>query len=295
MVAPLSQPGILGPLLPVGRSIAYRVVTGADPRPALTRLRRGFDTEHGVVGLAAPLVRRLGADVPGLRVFPAMSGPGTIVPSTQEWLWAMLRGAGRSEVFDRSWSLTALLDGEFEVADVRDTFVYRGGHDLTGYEDGTENPKGDAAVHAAVLGDGRDGLNGSSFVAVQRWVHDLKHFHGHLPEECDRMIGRRRDSNEEIEDAPPTAHVKMSAQESYDPEAFMVRRSMPWVDDLHQGLEFIAYGRSFDAYERVMRRMAGIDGDKTDALFRFSHPVTGGYYWCPPLANGTLDLRVIGL
>ena len=295
MAAPLSQPGILSACLPVGRSIAYRVATGADPRPALTRLAQRFDIDCGVVGLSAPLVRLLGGEVPGLRVFPAMGGPGTIVPSTQQALWIMLRGADRSAIFDRSWTLTECIGGEGALADVRDTFVYSCGHDLTGYEDGTENPKGDNAVAAAILAEGPPGLAGSSFVAVQRWVHDLKHFHGHLPEECDHMIGRRRDTNEEIADAPPSAHVKMSAQESYDPPAFMLRRSMPWVDDLSQGLEFIAYGNSFDAYERVMRRMAGLDGDLTDALFKFSRPVTGGYYWCPPVAGGRLDLRLLKL
>jgi putative iron-dependent peroxidase len=295
MVAPLSQPGILAACLPVGRSLAYRIATGADPRPALTRLGRGFDVEHGVVGLSAPLVRLLGGDIPGLKVFPAMGGPGTIVPSTQQALWIMLRGADRSAIFDRSWTLTELVGGEFALADVRDTFVYSGGHDLTGYEDGTENPKGDNAIAAAILAGGPPGLAGSSFVGVQRWVHDLQHFHGHLPAETDAMIGRRRDTNEEIADAPPSAHVKMSAQESYEPAAYMVRRSMPWVDDLHQGLEFIAYGNSFDAYERVMRRMAGVDGDLTDGLFQFSRPVTGGYYWCPPVAGGRLDLRLLSL
>jgi porphyrinogen peroxidase len=299
MVAHLSQPGILEPCQPVGRSLAYRVATGADPRSALARLRDGFELGGGVIGLAAPLVASLGRAVPGLRVFPSMSGPGTIIPSTQNALWVMLRGGDRSEVFDRSWTLTELVGAEFELADVRDTFVYRGGHDLTGYEDGTENPQGGDAVKAALVADGPAGLAGSSFVAVQRWVHDLKHFHGHLPEQCDHMIGRRRDTNEEIGDAPDTAHVKMAAQESYEPGAFMVRRSMPWVDDLSQGLEFIAFGRSHDAYERVLRRMIGVDsgrgGGRIDALFTFSRPVTGGYYWCPPIAGGKLDLRLIGL
>jgi hypothetical protein len=48
MAAPLSQPGILASCLPVGRSLAYRIATGADPRPALARLARGFDVDHGV-------------------------------------------------------------------------------------------------------------------------------------------------------------------------------------------------------------------------------------------------------
>jgi hypothetical protein len=43
MVAPLSQPGILSPCLPVGRSMAYRAATGAGPRPAQDRLESRFD------------------------------------------------------------------------------------------------------------------------------------------------------------------------------------------------------------------------------------------------------------
>ena len=44
-----------------------------------------------------------------------------------------------------------------------------------------------------------------------------------------------------------------------------------------------------------MRRMAGLDGEMTDALFKFSRPVTGGYYWCPPVEGGKLDLRRLKL
>ena len=75
----------------------------------------------------------------------------------------------------------------------------------------------------------------------------------------------------------------------------MVRRSMPWATVWGQWLEFIAYGRSLDAYERVMRRMTGLDDGTVDALFSFSRPVTGGYYWCPPVRSGKLDLRLLGL
>jgi ATP-dependent HslUV protease ATP-binding subunit HslU len=32
-----------------------------------------------------------------------------------------------------------------------------------------------------------------------------------------------------------------------------------------------------------------------DALFTFSRPVTGGYYWCPPVAAARLDLRCLGI
>ena len=42
-----------------------------------------------------------------------------------------------------------------------------------------------------------------------------------------------------------------------------------------------------------LRRMVGADHGITDALFKFPRPLTGGYFWCPPVRNGRLDLRAI--
>jgi putative iron-dependent peroxidase len=53
---------------------------------------------------------------------------------------------------------------------------------------------------------------------------------------------------------------------------------------------FVAFGYSFDAFEAQMRRMAGLDDGIIDACFRFSRPMTGGYYWCPPIAGGCIVL-----
>jgi putative iron-dependent peroxidase len=106
-------------------------------------------------------------------------------------------------------------------------------------------------------------------------------------------MGRRRGDNEEIEDAPESAHVKRTAQESFDPEAFVVRRSMPWVEGLHAGLVFVAFGRSFDAFEAQLDRMVGAEDGITDALFRFTRPLTGAYFWCPPCSTQGLDLSAL--
>jgi len=114
--------------------------------------------------------------------------------------------------------------------------------------------------------------------------------------EQDATFGRRREDNEEMDDAPPSAHVKRTAQESFDPEAFVLRRSMPWAEGARAGLVFVAFGRAFDAFEAQMRRMVGEEDAVTDALFRFTRPLTGAYFWCPPLAvDGRLDLRALGL
>lgn len=290
----LSQPGILAPLSALGRSLTFRLAPETRPHAALGRLWDGFVPDWGVVGLGEPLIRALHGEVTGLRSFPAFSGPACAVPSTQQALWILLRGEDRGAIFDISERIKSFVEGTFVLEDALDTFKYAGGRDLTGYEDGTENPRGDAAVAAALVAAG-DGLAGSSFVAVQRWVHDLHHFRSFSPDGRDAVVGRRADTNAEIEEAPESAHVKRSAQESFDPPAFMVRRSMPWATAFEQGLEFIAYVDSPDRFERMLRRMAGLDDGIVDALFTFSRPVTGGYYWCPPVAGGRLDFRRLGL
>ena len=111
----------------------------------------------------------------------------------------------------------------------------------------------------------------------------------------DHIIGRRHSDNEELEDAPASAHVKRTAQEDFDPEAFVVRRSMPWAAADEEGLIFLAFGHSFDAFEALMKRMVGADDGVVDALFSFTRPVTGDYLWCPPMKGDRLDLRAIGL
>ena len=128
---------------------------------------------------------------------------------------------------------------------------------------------------------------------VQQWLHDFEIFEDFSPAERDDIIGRRRSDNEELGDAPPSAHVKRTAQEDFAPPAFLVRRSMPWVDEDGEGLLFIAFGRSLDAFDAQLLRMTGAEDGVVDGLFRFTRPITGGFYWCPPRIDGRLDLRAI--
>jgi deferrochelatase/peroxidase EfeB len=44
-----------------------------------------------------------------------------------------------------------MLAPALRLADSVDGFLHRGGHDLTGYEDGTENPVDQDAVDAAIV------------------------------------------------------------------------------------------------------------------------------------------------
>ena len=288
-----TQKGLLLPIPQHSRYLSFQLVTGGDPMGALQRLSSLCDGESLVLGLSQSCVQALQCVVPGLRSFVPLSGPGFDVPSTQEALWCWLRGHERGELVLRAMEIEELLLPDFELGQVVDGFKHGNGLDLTGYEDGTENPKGQEAVDAALVQGQGEGLDFSSFVAVQQWEHDFTAFSGMSKQEQDHVIGRERVSKEELEDAPESAHVKRTAQESFAPEAFVLRRSCPLADERGAGFYFVAFGRSFDAFEAQMRRMVGLDDGIVDGLFSISKPLTGSYYWCPPMLNGTLYLRAI--
>lgn len=282
------QAGILEAVPPQAQHLFFALESAADLPAAIDRLTNLVDGTSTVVGFGESLVQALGREVAGLRVFPALSGNGVDIPSSQHALWCWLRGGDRGELLHRSRRIEAALAPALRLVQKTDAFRYDGGRDLTGYEDGTENPEGEDAIAAAIVAEGADA--GSSCVAVQHWVHDLDGFDALQPEERDNIMGRRRSDNEELDDAPQSAHVKRTAQESFTPEAFVLRRSMPWSDGAQAGLLFVAFGHSFDAFEAQLRRMVGLEDGIADGLFRFTRPTSGGYYWCPPLREGRLAL-----
>lgn len=284
-----AQAGLLLPVPPMGRYLCFELASSAPAmlREALRRVTPLVDGEHAVLAVGPSLVAALGLEVPGLRELPALVGPQVSVPSTPIALWCWLRGTDRGVLIHQGRALAEALAPEFKLTQVVDGFRHgRGpnghGRDLTGYEDGTENPQDADAERAALIRQGA-GLKGGSFVAVQQWLHDLDAFAAMPPAAQDAMIGRKRRGNAEIEDAPASAHVKRTAQESFSPEAFVLRRSMPWTAGEQAGLMFVAFGKSLDAFEAQLTRMVGLEDGVTDALFAMSRPVTGSYLWCPPV------------
>jgi porphyrinogen peroxidase len=291
-MSPPFQPAILAPVPPAARFVTFGFRHGSDPGRALIRLAAWQRDPHVVVGLGEPLLARAKGRIDGMRAFPADIA---MFPRTQEALWAAFTHPDRGAAFDAGRAFSSMLGDALRVVEEIDAFVYRGGKDLSDFEDGTENPKGDLAVAAAIVDGGGPGLDGASFVAVQRWVHDLGAVEAMTQATRESIVGRRQGDNEEIADAPLSAHVKRTAQESFDPPAFVLRRSMPYGGIAEHGLYFIAYGESLDRFERQLRRMAGRDDGIVDGLLAFTKAVTGGYYFCPPVQGDKLDLRALGL
>ena len=289
------QAGIMDEVPAYSCYLGFSLKAGHRTDKTLLELCKEVDGNATVLGLGLSLVHALGSEIAGLKDFPTHSGPGFDIPSTPRALWLWLRGEDPGEIYLRSQKLQHLLQPTFELATAVNAFRYVSGRDLTGYEDGTENPAGTEAIDAAIVKDGGNGMPGSSFVAVQQWLHDLPAFNSMEEKERDNTIGRRITDNEEIDDAPESAHVKRTAQEDFSPEAFILRRSMPWDDTRNAGLVFVAFGKSYYAFEALLNRMTGSEDGITDALYRFTRPLDGSYYWCPPMKNGKPDLSALSL
>ena len=289
-----AQPGILAPLPAAGKFLTLSRVPGVEARTLLDQVAAIGIDDARVVGIGEPLRVAVGGRVDGLHAFQPVVGKTGTFPSTQGDLWVFQGGGDPGEVLLKARQFMSRFSGLATLDEEVSSHLFDGGRDLTGYEDGTENPQDSRAVEVALVPDGEPGMADGSFVAAQRWVHNLAAMERLAPAARDAVIGRRRESNEEIPDAPLSAHVKRTAQESFSPPAFMLRRSMPYGDLREHGLYFVAYGASLDPFERVLAAMAGLADGTPDALLGMSRPVTGGYYFCPPVHAGRLDLRAFG-
>jgi porphyrinogen peroxidase len=281
------QPGILAPVPAAAAYITLSRHAGASlaqAHKALASLAQLVDGNRAVLGVSHTFTVALGFAVPGLRPFPTLPGAKVDLPVNQSDLWLWVRGADAGEVFHTARLLQSVAAPAFRIDGHVPAFRYKKGHDLSGFEDGTENPKGRAALRAACVAEGP--WTGASFVATQLWEHNFTQFDAMPPKARNHAVGRDWASNAELEEAPATAHVKRTAQENFSPQAFVLRRSMPWSSGARGGLVFVAFGHTFDAFEAQLARMTGAEDGLVDGLFSFSRPVSGGYYWCPPIQDG---------
>lgn len=288
-----TQTGILKDIPVHAIHVSYRVSDSTALPEALRLLQAQADGDRCVAGMGESLLQALGVSIPGMRQGFDIPGARVALPQQPIALWLWLRGEDRGDLLlaERAWT------GRLQPAFVRhqriEAFRHGDGRDLTGYKDGTENPVDEQAVAAACVAAGPAGLAGSSFAAIQQWLHQFDRFDAMSPDAQDDAIGRRRSDDAELEAAPASAHVKRTAQENFDPEAFVLRRSMPWSANDQAGLVFVAFGHSFQAFEAQLTRMSGAEDGVLDALFQFSRPITGHYVWCPPVRDGHLDLSLL--
>lgn len=163
-------------------------------------------------------------------------------------------------------------------------FRYLDSRDLTGFIDGTENPKGKRARAEVALIDDDRAFAGGSFVFTQRYVHDLASWSRLKEATQEKKVGRRKRTSVELrgKDKPPTAHVSRVVIEEKGEELEIVRHSFPYGDSTEAGLFFIAYTKDLRIPFKMLDRMFGVSGDgKHDHLMDHTHPVSGATFFAP--------------
>ncbi|NUL37232.1 Dyp-type peroxidase [Kosakonia sacchari] len=218
-----------------------------------------------------------------LKDFPAY-GKG-LAPATQRDLLIHILSLRHDVNFSVAQAALAAFGEAIEVKEETHGFRWVEERDLSGFIDGTENPAGDEKRReVAIIQDGVDA--GGSYVMVQRWEHNLKQLNRMSVDDQEMMIGRTKETNEEIDgDArPDTSHLTRVDLKENGKGLKIVRQSLPYgtVSGTH-GLYFCTYCARLYNIEQQLLSMFGDTDGKRDAMLRFTRPVTGGYYFAPSL------------
>ncbi len=158
--------------------------------------------------------------------------------------------------------------------------------DLLGFVDGTENPTEQAAIDATVIGAEDPMFAGGSYVIVQKYLHDVAAWNALPTEAQERIIGRTKLSDIELDDAvkPTSAHNALTVIEEGGKEIKIVRANMPFgqVGVGEFGTYFIGYARSPRTIEQMLTNMfVGRPPGGYDRLLDFSQAVTGNLFFVP--------------
>jgi putative iron-dependent peroxidase len=155
-----------------------------------------------------------------------------------------------------------------------------------GFVDGTENPRGDAAISAVLVGEDDTAFRGGSYVIVQKYLHDLDGWNTLSTETQERIIGRTKLSDIELDDSikPTSAHNALTTIVEDGKEIKILRDNMPFGRAAHGefGTYFIGYSRSPRTIEQMLENMfVGRPPGNYDRLLDFSRAVTGSLFFAP--------------
>jgi putative iron-dependent peroxidase len=172
------------------------------------------------------------------------------------------------------------------IADEVHGFRYFDDRDVIGFVDGTENPRGDAARDAVIIGNEDAAFAGGSYVIVQKYLHNMKAWNDLSIEAQEHIIGRRKLSDIELSDAekPASAHNALTVIEENGKEVKILRDNMPFGRPGHGefGTYFIGYSRTPRITETMLQNMfVGRPPGNYDRLLDFSRAVTGSLFFVP--------------
>jgi len=213
------------------------------------------------------------------------AGPRHAV-STPGDLMFHIRAKRMDLCFEMATQIRARLGDAVSTVDEVHGFRYFDDRDLLGFVDGTENPRGQAVIDAAIIGEEDAAFVGGSYVIVQKYLHDLDAWNALPTEAQERIIGRAKLSDVELDDSikPTSAHNALTTITENGKEFQIVRDNMPFgrVGIGEFGTYFIGYCRTPRVTEQMIENMfVGRPPGNYDRLLDFSRAVTGTLFFVP--------------
>jgi putative iron-dependent peroxidase len=206
---------------------------------------------------------------------------GFVMPATQHDAVVWLSGSAYDVIFDMARSVIRDLAGQASLAEETSSWSYRHDRDLTGFIDGSENPTLLDAPIAALLPEGVPGAAGTVLL-LQKWKHQSAQWEALPIDRQERIMGRTKLDSTELENKPVDSHVARTDQDEF---GHIFRRNMPYggIDD--HGTMFVGFSAQQERLSRMLESMAGLVTGARDALTRFTHPLTGAYYFVPSVES----------
>src|SRR5215469_4824823 len=262
---------------PLTRAAIFLVVTinpGSDNQaavrsfcadlPALIRAVEFRDLEAGlscVFGIGSDAWDRLFGDPRPAELHPfreIRAGPRHAVSTPGDLLFH-IRAKRMDLCFEMATQIMARLGDAVSTVDEVHGFRYFDDRDLIGFVDGTENPTGQEADDSVYIAAEDPAFIGGTYVIVQKYLHDVRGWNALSTEAQERIIGRTKLSDIELDDAvkPTSAHNALTAIVEDGQEVKIVRDNMPFGSAAHGefGTYFIGYARSPRTIEQMLANM----------------------------------------
>src|ERR1700678_542046 len=259
--------------------------------PALLRAVGFRDLEANlscVMGFGSEAWDRLfGAPRPAeLHTFREIRAGARHAVSTPGDLLFHIRAKRMDLCFELATQIMARIGNAVSPVDEVQGFRYFDDRDLMGFVDGTENPRGAAAAEAVLIGDEDAAFAGGSYVIVQKYLHDLNAWNGLSTEAQERIIGRTKLADIELDDSvkPTSAHSALTTIVENGKEIKILRDNMPFGRPANGefGTYFIGYSRSPRTIEQMLDNMfIGRPPGNYDRILDFSRAVTGNLFFVP--------------
>ena len=207
-------------------------------------------------------------------------------PSTPGDLLFHIRATRMDLCFELAANIVSRLEGVACVVDEVHGFKYFDERDLLGFVDGTENPAGQAARDATLIGAEDAAFAGGSYVIVQKYLHDLKKWDAIPTEVQEHIIGRKKVSDIELAEAakPSYAHNVLTNIEENGQQLQILRDNMPFgkVGSSEFGTYFIGYACSPARIEQMLQNMfVGKPPGNYDRILDVSTAVAGSLFFIP--------------